>query len=449
MRTFYASLSILLVSISFIYGTRYMHDTGVIQLRVDDVYQGGFVELNYVNFSDGANADVMWLSFLGLWFDAWSVALHGRAADEGPLFDSDFLTLDSLTLEENWEIYYDTLYDTAIDSSETTLTVDSVVIDSTLYDISHLAFYHNGFHINFYQTVSSDSGAPYIKVQWILENGSSADYTGGKFLFHFDADVPDNSWNDDLALAVEGHNALCQQVSYSDTKCTGFIWLKGGSDYILEDTEDWYNHATDDDSLLNLLDGNFWHNSDYCDTTGGDTICPTFVDSIMGDAGIGIIMSLPNLSPNQSETLLFAFAVAPDPDSFKTIAQFLDSTDTSRIIEKNTNLPATLNISAAPNPFNSSVKIILTCHSSRQGGKKPEGRIDVKIYDLRGNVVNGGLQPFVRNSGLKPAVDTAARSSAYLTFIWTPDKTISSGIYLVKATAQNGETITKKIVYLK
>ncbi len=418
MRTFYISISVLFLSISILYGTRYMHNTGVIQLRVDDVYQGGFVELNYVDFSDGMNADVMWLSFLGLWFDGWSVALHGRAADEGPLFDSDFLTLDSLTLEENWEIHYDTLYDTVIDSSETTLTVDSVIVDSIRCDISDLAFYHNGFHINFYQTVSSDSGSPFIKVRWIIENGSSVDYTGGKFLFHFDADVPDNSWNDDIALAVEGHNALCQQASYSDTKCAGFVWLKGGNGYILEDTEDWYNHAADDDSLLNLLDGDFWHNSDYCDTTGGDTICPTFVDGIIGDAGIGIILSLPDLSPSQSETLLFAFAVAPDPDSFKIIAQFLDSSDTSKIIEENANIPAVRKIFTAPNPFNSTCRIIA------------QGVDNIDVVDISGRIVAS-----LRTENGKT--------------IWQPKHNIPAGIYLLRTTANDGKCLNRKILYMK
>ncbi|MCD6595217.1 hypothetical protein J7L68_06045 [bacterium] len=35
------------------------------------------------------------------------------------------------------------------------------------------------------------------------------------------------------------------------------------------------------------------------------------------------------------------------------------------------------------------------------------------------------------------------------TFIWHPDKSISSGIYFVRARMADGWTITKRIVYLK
>ncbi|RKZ26708.1 hypothetical protein DRQ26_04035 [bacterium] len=406
-------LSFAIISLSW--GTRYMHNTGVIQLRVDDVYQGGFVELNYVDFSEDENADVMWLSFIALWFDGWDVTLHGRAADEGPLFDSDFLTLDSLTIDEEWEFLYDTLYDTIIDSSETTFAVDSVIVDSVLYSISDLSFYHNAFLINFYQTVYSDSGSPYIKVRWIMENGSSSDYTGGKLLFHFDADVPDNAWDDDYVVAIDGHNALCQQASMADSQCAGFVWLYGGFDYILEDTRDWFDRATDDEALLNLLEGNFWEGSEF--DTG--TTCPVYVDSIMGDMGIGIIVSLPDLSPGQQETLLFAFAVAPDPDSFKNIAQYLDSTDTSGIFVKAKNLPRSTSILTAPNPVNSYCRIIC-----------PNDVGKISIMDISGRCV-----------AVLPAENGVA--------IWHPDANIPDGIYFATSRNSTGKTAKGKILYVK
>jgi len=34
-------------------------------------------------------------------------------------------------------------------------------------------------------------------------------------------------------------------------------------------------------------------------------------------------------------------------------------------------------------------------------------------------------------------------------FIWTPDPSIPSGVYLVRARAGDGQTATKRIVYLK
>ncbi len=82
-----------------------------------------------------------------------------------------------------------------------------------------------------------------------------------------------------------------------------------------------------------------------------------------------------------------------------------------------------------PNPFNSSVKITA-----------PAGA-DVKIYDLMGNVVGANsVRPI--NKGRMLYVPTR-------TFIWTPDKSIASGIYFVRATMDDGRTIEKKIAYLK
>jgi len=34
-------------------------------------------------------------------------------------------------------------------------------------------------------------------------------------------------------------------------------------------------------------------------------------------------------------------------------------------------------------------------------------------------------------------------------FIWQPDETITSGVYLIKIQTENGRTATRKIVYLK
>ncbi len=125
----------------------------------------------------------------------------------------------------------------------------------------------------------------------------------------------------------------------------------------------------------------------------------------------------------------------------------LDISHLTEISESEIKIPEKLVISAHPNPFNSSCAITLSCHSRENGN--PEGWVDVEIYNLRGNIVNGGLQPFVRNSGLKPAVDATTQSSTNRTFTWTPDKNIPSGIYFVRARTGDWQTTTKRIVYLK
>ncbi len=92
--------------------------------------------------------------------------------------------------------------------------------------------------------------------------------------------------------------------------------------------------------------------------------------------------------------------------------------DLSRAVvgEKNYSRPLDMAISAHPNPFNSAVAISV-----------PEGW-EVEIIDIKGRQVEtlgGGKRT------------------------WRPKATLGSGIYLLRATALNGDTTTKRIVYLK
>ncbi len=120
------------------------------------------------------------------------------------------------------------------------------------------------------------------------------------------------------------------------------------------------------------------------------------------------------------------------------------------ISESETKIPEKLVITAYPNPFNSSCTITLSCHSSRLSGRNPEGWVDVEIYDLRGNVV--WRPPSSRHGGtlspLSRGTDRSA-SEGQGVYIWTPDKSIASGIYLVRATTNDGRTTTKRIVYIR
>ena len=104
--------------------------------------------------------------------------------------------------------------------------------------------------------------------------------------------------------------------------------------------------------------------------------------------------------------------------------------------------PLVYTISAYPNPFNSSCEITLSCHSRENGN--PEGWGDVKIYDLRGNVV---WKANLSDSKERLQRDAKHRWSSG-TLVWTPDKSISSGIYLIKATI-NDQTITKRVILIK
>ncbi|RKZ34113.1 hypothetical protein DRQ33_02860 [bacterium] len=103
---------------------------------------------------------------------------------------------------------------------------------------------------------------------------------------------------------------------------------------------------------------------------------------------------------------------------------------------KESNLPTEYSIDAFPNPFNSS------CAITAPAGAK------IELYDLRGNVIatsfdaDAPLSPLIRGTN-----ERAKRASRG--FVWCPDESIPSGIYLMKATTKDGLTITKRIVYLK
>ena len=112
---------------------------------------------------------------------------------------------------------------------------------------------------------------------------------------------------------------------------------------------------------------------------------------------------------------------------------------------KEKQLPQQISLWTYPNPFNSS------CIITAPAGAK------IEIYDLRGNVVTSiptsrDLSPLIR--GTETDADYSAEvsgdsASAQGIFIWSPDKSIPSGIYFVKAQTLDGLSAPQKILYLK
>ena len=94
--------------------------------------------------------------------------------------------------------------------------------------------------------------------------------------------------------------------------------------------------------------------------------------------------------------------------------------------------PLAYTITAYPNPFNSSCAITAPANA------------DVKIYDLQGNVV---WKANLSDSKERIQRDAKHRWSSG-TLVWTPDKSIPSGIYLIRAVIGN-QTITKRAILMK
>ncbi|RKZ24702.1 hypothetical protein DRQ29_07520, partial [bacterium] len=112
-------------------------------------------------------------------------------------------------------------------------------------------------------------------------------------------------------------------------------------------------------------------------------------------------------------------------------------------VDKNKSTPEKLSISAYPNPFNSSVEI--TIFDGR--GLVRQIPTNIAIYDVNGNVV--GSRHALTDISADVKTGDARVAPTNRKFIWTPDKSIPSGIYFVRATMNDGQMITKRIVYLK
>jgi len=95
--------------------------------------------------------------------------------------------------------------------------------------------------------------------------------------------------------------------------------------------------------------------------------------------------------------------------------------------------PEAFALSAYPNPFNSAVKISLSCHS------RAIGNPEIEIYDINGRMVKT-IPPAPLNKG------GARRAGG--SYYWRPDAALASGVYLVRATV-GANIVSKRVVYLK
>jgi len=111
--------------------------------------------------------------------------------------------------------------------------------------------------------------------------------------------------------------------------------------------------------------------------------------------------------------------------------------------------PSQLEISAFPNPFNSTIALAL--QGVGETLRSP-GQIAVEIYDISGRLIYAPSPsvPLPKGEGgqiLLPPGEGGSESRMRA-FIWQPDESVTSGVYLVRATAGE-QTVTKRIVYLK
>jgi len=134
-------------------------------------------------------------------------------------------------------------------------------------------------------------------------------------------------------------------------------------------------------------------------------------------------------------------------------------TATAINVEEKRYLPEDFSIAAYPNPFNSAVTITID-----GVGAYYNTPLQVEIFDLAGRrveTVSSVAEPVeaVEVPGgfaMSGATNTKLPSTSSVSvFIWHPDASISSGVYLVRARFDSAqrpegeETATKRVVYLK
>ncbi|MCK5843239.1 MAG: hypothetical protein KAG97_00945 [Victivallales bacterium] len=225
-----------------------------------------------------------------------------------------------------------------------------------------------------------------------------------------------------------------------------------------------------------------WFNGYNCETINTTDICllnRLFSDYSHGDfhladsslaIGAGDTTFLRYFFYLESETLLIDHDLDGNPrpnpagsmpdlgcyENSRAIAEAIGETPSAR--------PEAISLFAYPNPFNSAVTISL-----RQAGTPdlpaddlpPVGQASVpviEIFDINGrmvetlrpsatSLVKGGTEPAPLNkAGRSGARDVAQRQG--VSFTWQSEKSLSSGVFLVRATIGD-RNIVKRIIYLK
>ncbi|MCD6595977.1 T9SS type A sorting domain-containing protein [bacterium] len=125
-----------------------------------------------------------------------------------------------------------------------------------------------------------------------------------------------------------------------------------------------------------------------------------------------------------------------DEGSYDVYLIKTDSLGFAAINEPAAQKPVALSLTAYPNPFNSACAITV----SDGRGLARQTLTNIEVYDIMGNVV------WERS----PDRDNRHRemSPTSHAFIWQPDKSITSGIYLIRATVED-RTITKRAILMK
>ena len=211
-------------------------------------------------------------------------------------------------------------------------------------------------------------------------------------------------------------NNRADSVWLSGSDSTFTVFLPHCTPFVAESTSFSFNSATYGLWLRHASDWCYWHTDSSITIQYPDT-CP------MGETFEVCIKLVPDAT---GETVLPTGAIC---DSF--------TFDYTGIPENR--VPNNTSISIRPNPFNSSCRIFA-----------PAG-CEIEIYDINGRIVDvrPPSVPPVRGDGeFVSALNKGGCPEGTGGIIWQPDKSIGSGVFLVRAKFGD-KSLVKRIVYLK
>ena len=172
--------------------------------------------------------------------------------------------------------------------------------------------------------------------------------------------------------------------------------------------------------------------------------------STQGDSIVFINFFLAGVNTNPNDTITVELTIWDTPDlcppNETTYTWWLLYNDES--IDE-AELPENFGLSVWPNPFNGAVTISLPCHSRESGNL--EGKVGIEIYDINGRMVYAPSPsvPLPRGEGGNSfSLWEKVAEGRMRAFIWQPDESISSGVYLIRVKYGN-KTEIKKVMYLK
>jgi hypothetical protein len=166
-------------------------------------------------------------------------------------------------------------------------------------------------------------------------------------------------------------------------------------------------------------------------------------------SGNTALVTLPPRTTNLDTTIvldfpevnwLFVRACQPDGQWIWSAPVYLENEPL--LTEETSSLPERISLSAHPNPFNSAVTIGI---DKRSESSNPLSRIE--IFDVNGRIVDNIA---VGAYGIRPGNVSRSLTRTDRGFVWRPDVSIPSGVYLVRANIEDsGKSESIRIIYIK